>query len=41
MFYQIDEKAMEFLGLQEEDIHDIMGEVLESVQKISEQTPEE
>ena len=31
MFCQIDDKAMEFLGLQEEDINDIMGKVLESV----------
>jgi HD-like signal output (HDOD) protein len=35
--YQIDDKAMEFLNLQEEDVTKIMGEVLEAAQKISEQ----
>ncbi|MBE9581050.1 MAG: zinc-ribbon domain-containing protein [Proteobacteria bacterium] len=37
MHYQIDDDAMEFLDLQEEDLNVIMEEVLESVQKISEQ----
>ncbi len=35
--YKMDDKAMEFLDLQEEDVKDIMGEVLEAAQKISEQ----
>jgi len=35
--YQMDDKAMEFLGVQEEDVNEIMGEVLEAAQKISEQ----
>jgi HD-like signal output (HDOD) protein len=35
--YQMDDTAMEFLNLQEEDVNDIMGNVLEAVQKISEQ----
>ena len=35
--YQIDDKAMEFLNLQEEDVNEIMGKVLEAAQKISEQ----
>jgi HD-like signal output (HDOD) protein len=34
-FYQMDDKALGFLGLQEEDVNDIMGEVLDAVQKIS------
>ncbi|MFC1532970.1 HDOD domain-containing protein [Thermodesulfobacteriota bacterium] len=34
--YQMDDKAMEFLGLQEKDVNDIMGEILEAAQKISE-----
>lgn len=35
MFYEVDDKAMEILGLQEEDINEIMAEVLETVEKIS------
>jgi HD-like signal output (HDOD) protein len=35
--YQMDDKAMEFLDLKEEDVNDIMGKVLEAAQKISEQ----
>ncbi len=35
--YQMDDTAMPFLNLQEKDINDIMGNVLEAVQKISEQ----
>ena len=35
-FYKMDAKAMEFLNLQEEDVKDIMGKVLEAAQKISE-----
>jgi HD-like signal output (HDOD) protein len=35
--YQMDDKAMDFLNLQEEDVNDIMGKVLEAAQKISEQ----
>jgi HD-like signal output (HDOD) protein len=35
--YQMDDTAMAFLNLQEEDVNDIMGNVLEAVQKISEQ----
>ena len=34
--YQMDDKAMEFLNLREENLNDIMGKVLEAVQKISE-----
>jgi HD-like signal output (HDOD) protein len=34
-FYKMDENAMEFLGLKEELINDIMVEVLSAVQKIS------
>ena len=37
MLYQLDVNAMEFLDLQEEEVNDIMGEVLDSIQKISEQ----
>ena len=37
MLYQMDDKAMEFLGLREDDINDIMGQVLDAVEKISEQ----
>jgi hypothetical protein len=37
MLYQMDDTAMEFLNFREEDINDIMGKVLEAVQKISEQ----
>jgi HD-like signal output (HDOD) protein len=33
--YQMDEKAMEFLGLPEEDVSEIMGEVLTAAQKIT------
>jgi HD-like signal output (HDOD) protein len=35
--YQMDDTAMEFLDLQEGDVNDIMGGVLEAAQKISEQ----
>ncbi|MGA8179018.1 MAG: hypothetical protein WB792_03095, partial [Desulfobacterales bacterium] len=35
--YQMDDAAMAFLNLQEKDVNDIMGNVLEAVQKISEQ----
>ncbi len=35
--YQMDDTAMAFLNLQEKDINDIMANVLEAVQKISEQ----
>ncbi|MBW1741382.1 MAG: zinc-ribbon domain-containing protein [Deltaproteobacteria bacterium] len=38
MLYQMDNKAMEFLGLQEEDLSSIMVEVVESVEKIAGQT---
>jgi hypothetical protein len=31
----MDDKALGFLGLQEEDVNDIMGKVLDAVQKIS------
>jgi hypothetical protein len=31
--YQLDEKAMEFLGIKEEGLGDVMGEVVESVGK--------
>lgn len=37
MLYKMDDKAMEFLDFEEEDVNDIMRQVLESVQKISEQ----
>lgn len=36
-YYQMDDTAMEFLNLQEEDLNDIMGKALNAVQKISEQ----
>ncbi len=35
MLYEFDDQAMDFLGLQEEDMTDIMGDILESVEKIS------
>jgi HD-like signal output (HDOD) protein len=35
--YQMDDTAMAFLNLKEEDVNDIMGNVLEAVQKISQQ----
>jgi HD-like signal output (HDOD) protein len=35
--YQMDDNAMEFLDIQEEDVNEIMGEVLKAAQKISEQ----
>ena len=38
MSYQVDDKALEFLDLQE-DVSDIMGEVVESVEKIAEPMP--
>jgi HD-like signal output (HDOD) protein len=37
MLYQMDDKAMEFLGFQQEDLDIIIEEVLDSVQRISEQ----
>jgi HD-like signal output (HDOD) protein len=37
MLYEVDNEAMNVLGLQEEDLNSIMEEVLESVQKISDQ----
>ncbi len=37
MMYQFDDAAMEFLGLGEEDLTDIMGEVVQAVESISEQ----
>ena len=40
MSYQMDDKAMEFLSLQE-NVSDIMGEVVESVEKIAEQMPKD
>lgn len=39
MLYKMDEKAMEFIGLQEEDLSGIMEETVESVQKIVESMP--
>lgn len=36
MLYQMDSKAMEFLGFEQEDVNDIIRQVLESVQKILE-----
>ena len=38
LLYEVDDTAMGFLGLQEEDLNDLMAEVLESVQKISDET---
>ena len=35
--YQMDDTAMEFLNLREENLNDIMGQVLEAIQKIAEQ----
>jgi HD-like signal output (HDOD) protein len=35
--YQMDDTAMEFLNLREENLNEIMGQVLEAVQKIAEQ----
>ena len=35
--YQMDDTAMEYLNLREENLNDIMGQVLEAVQKIAEQ----
>jgi HD-like signal output (HDOD) protein len=37
MLYKMDEKATEFLGIQEEDLSHIMAETIESVEKIAEQ----
>jgi HD-like signal output (HDOD) protein len=37
LVYEADEAAMGFLGLQQEDLNNLMAEVLESVQKISDQ----
>jgi len=34
-FYKMDDNAMEFLGLKEDAINDIMVEVLSAAQKIS------
>jgi len=39
MSYKMDEKALEFLGLQGEDLGDIMGEVVESVEQMTEKMP--
>ena len=39
MSYQMDESAMEFVGLQGEDLGDIMDEVVESVEKMTEEMP--
>lgn len=39
MSYQMDEKALAFLGLQGDDLGDIMGEVVESVESMIERTP--
>lgn len=38
MSYQMDDKAIELLGLKEEDLSEIMVEVVESVEKIAEQS---
>ena len=35
-FYVMDDKAMEFIGLNEGDINKIMTEIIDSVKKISE-----
>ena len=35
-FYVMDEQAMEFVGLNENDINKVMAGVIESVKKISE-----
>lgn len=35
--YQMDDTAMDFLGIEEEDMNEIMGSILEATQKISEQ----
>jgi hypothetical protein len=40
MLYKMDDEAMEFLGFEEEDVDETMHEVLESVNKISEQMHE-
>ena len=37
MMYQFEDNAMEFLGLQEQDLNSIMGDILTSVKKISDQ----
>jgi HD-like signal output (HDOD) protein len=37
LLYKIDDKAEEFLGLKEEETNDIMAEIVESVEKISDQ----
>jgi hypothetical protein len=37
MLYQMDDKALEFLDLQETEIGCIMGEVVDAVEKIGEQ----
>ena len=37
LLYRMDDKAMEFVGLQEEDVSNIMDEVADSVEKIAEQ----
>jgi HD-like signal output (HDOD) protein len=37
MLYKMDEKAMEFLGLQEDDLSRILEETVEAVEKIAEQ----
>ena len=37
LLYKMDDKAMEFLALQDQDVGSIMGEVVESVEKIAQQ----
>ena len=37
MLYRMDEKAMEFLGLSEDDLSTIIEETVESIEKITEQ----
>lgn len=40
MFYEMDDRSLEFLGLQEEEMNGIMIEVVESVQEIVAEMPE-
>ena len=35
-FYRMDETAMEFVGLDEDDVNKVMAGIIESVKKISE-----
>ncbi len=37
MFYKMDDEAMEFLGFEEEDVDEVTHDILEAVEKISEQ----